>query len=1013
MTPDLESTQLFKWLKKKDGKLANRVLLVRKELEARLRQVVVLFPHYPSHAVDHSDRIIAQLSKLLFKGTKPVVRFSVGEVYCLICAAYLHDMGMVVSPGELATILASEPWKEFVAEGGAGHGQFLEYQALRAAPDNGNPEQKNFLADIALRQLLAEFVRRGHQERGKIALEMHPFLKQLVDEGDSVAFETIADLGVGHQLSETELSDPTRFPEERDVLGEKVNVRFLARILRIGDLLDMDSRRADPMSARATAPLPPGSVPHWQQYSAKKHENVTPPKIEFRFECRDQETHRILRDWFGWLESEVRTTELEQLHAAHHEKWVAPICIVSSQATQDEHGGKRSPTIIIKPAKGAKYAFHDWKLELDHDLVLERLIYDVYGNPYVFVRELIQNALDATRCQMYVNFAAQNPGIALPKCPTQFPEEFRKRYPVVLSLAEEEVKPSPDAPCEKRRVFTIEDRGTGMNEKIITRYFLQVGRSYYQSKEFRESFKFAPTSRFGVGFLSVFAVSKNITVCTAKRDDAAREAVGLRLILREPRNYLLTEQWTPFPDRATGPKNGTYIRLVLDNSDQEWSLENQVRQWCVAVEVPVVVQEGGKEAVIRAERLVDKTVLAASEVDPNGRFILRAFDLRNLSVEGQIWVVAYEDEKGEGWCDCWPKDRGLGGERKDSLPESGDSFTALHGMRLGAAPIHGYYGMKGQWGQIVDLRSGVGQVKVERSIVPLLAPMKRGRYVSNLEYNGAYETAALAVQEAARLAVESHLAQSVRANGNLGTLYKGRVLSVAPLADAWRDHYPGTVVIWRKGQREDITVAQLLGIDELAVATWPRPIVHTGPLQPIKRHPRDIKSMNAVVSWADIPPFSRERFGDKIRGMNLCGIQRQDDLWLFTFSDKSTGLGFERVNANSASWIAPQVPGTEFGVELDDLGPTGRLMCVLNRDCQLVQWLSMLRAAACMKPPHIETAAVEACWQTAAERWYDMSDVLARWDSDPSVPEELRPPKDSRGDFALYRPFNLGGRSTL
>ena len=81
MTLKLESTQLFKWLKRKDAELASRVLMVRGELAKWLTEIVQLFPHYPSHAVDHSDRIVAQLSKLLFAGPKPVVQFSPGEVY--------------------------------------------------------------------------------------------------------------------------------------------------------------------------------------------------------------------------------------------------------------------------------------------------------------------------------------------------------------------------------------------------------------------------------------------------------------------------------------------------------------------------------------------------------------------------------------------------------------------------------------------------------------------------------------------------------------------------------------------------------------------------------------------------------------------------------------------------------------------------------------------------------------------------------------------------------------------
>jgi molecular chaperone HtpG len=170
--------------------------------------------------------------------------------------------------------------------------------------------------------------------------------------------------------------------------------------------------------------------------------------------------------------SEVRAVGVEQMHSARHGSWKAPRCVVSSEA--GARGPKRKPTVTIEPAATTRYKFHDWRLELVHKLVLQRLIHDVYDDHSVFVRELIQNALDATRCQMYADFALLHAGVAAPDRPTRFDQRMREFYPLSISLAGEVVRLSPDGPTEKRRVFTIEDRGTGMSEEIIRRYFLQV-----------------------------------------------------------------------------------------------------------------------------------------------------------------------------------------------------------------------------------------------------------------------------------------------------------------------------------------------------------------------------------------------------------------------------------------------------------------------------------------------------------------------------------------------------------
>jgi HSP90 family molecular chaperone len=65
---------------------------------------------------------------------------------------------------------------------------------------------------------------------------------------------------------------------------------------------------------------------------------------------------------------------------------------------------------------------------------------------------------------------------------------------------------------EEKQFLIVEDYGMGMDREVIERYFLRVGHSYCTSDAFRRSFRFIPTSQFGIGFLSVFAVSDWVTV---------------------------------------------------------------------------------------------------------------------------------------------------------------------------------------------------------------------------------------------------------------------------------------------------------------------------------------------------------------------------------------------------------------------------------------------------------------------------------------------------------------------
>ena len=1009
MAGTLGTTQLHKWLKSKDEALAARVLHIRAELSKWLPKIDQFFPHYPSHGIDHSDRIVEQLSRMLFAKTRPVVQFSTAEVYCLLCAAYLHDMGMVVSPGEASEILASDEWKEFAGPGGKGRESFEKYVALRDGPMLSTREQTAFFANQSLRYLIADFVRRRHHERGKMVLEMHPFLRQLVDDGDSVAFETIADIGVAHGLSDREVSDQSRFPEERDVFDGKVNVRFLARLLRIGDLLDVSTRRADPMTARAIGPLPGDAVPHWQQYASKRHENITPTKLEFTFECKDQDAHRVLRDWFAWLEVEVRTAGLEQLHSPRHDNWKAPLCTVNSQASVEALNKNHNATVVLRPEKGAHYVFHDWKLQLDLAAVLQLLIRDVYNNPTVFLRELIQNALDATRCQMYADFALAHGHDNVPERSTQFPDEFRERYRVSVSLTEEEVKLTPDGPIEARPVFTVEDRGTGMSEDIVQRYFLQIGRSYYQSYEFRKQYKFAPTSQFGIGFLSVFAVSNDVTVDTARRDDDTGRIKGIRLRLREPRNYLLTQPWDPFQERAAGERTGTRIRVVLEKWPAK-EIAKIVRTWFIATEVPICVTEAGHQTIIRRDRLADMTVLATGRLNPAARFVLRTFDLDSGGVEGQIAVIAYQDSAGEGWCDCWPDERDLGGNRLDSLPNLTVDYAALHGVRFGdsCVDIPGLY-LSSQWVQQCDVRSRMAKLPVAR-----WGPPNQGEFDDGSHRSDACQIAAAAVNATARAAVEHHCANSARARGNEAPYYIGKVLALAPLDRTWREGYPGTVVTWQNGRRRDISVKELLALNEVAIAAWLLPYSTRGQRHSMPTsHPKDTSSNVPVVSWSDTPAFSHDAFRKRLSAMNLVGVVSSGDLWLLKFSAANAIDGWYLAHPRSTSWVVP-LPLQGLGaLRCEFLGSAGNYLHLLAAEHAAIKWLSHLTEIAKRPGSPVQAVDIEAFWYIAADQPYFVRDWLEKWDRSPSVPPELKPPKSKDGRLVDFSYSELSSVRTL
>lgn len=253
MSPPVERSALYAFLQTTAPMFHGKLLELRETVQRWLAYIPNTFPHYTRHTVEHSDELVRQASKLLFVDedpARPVVGLSATEAYLLSASAYLHDAGMVTSDSEKAEILTSAAWTEWVTNGG-GTRRWQEIQQFREGPAPRDEVERQFLADVQVRFLLAEFVRRQHHLRAGDVIREHQSALARFAFDDPIVSRTIAHICISHGLRPHELDDADRFPERRDIMGEPVNVKFLAIILRLADLLDMSTDRACPLLLNA------------------------------------------------------------------------------------------------------------------------------------------------------------------------------------------------------------------------------------------------------------------------------------------------------------------------------------------------------------------------------------------------------------------------------------------------------------------------------------------------------------------------------------------------------------------------------------------------------------------------------------------------------------------------------------------------------------------------------------------------------------------------------------------
>ena len=714
MSLDIKEACLMKYLKSKNPRYFGKVLDLREKIEDWLSYIPQSFPHYTRHTVKHSDEIIVQLSKLLFIDDdikRPTVRLSSAEAYILIVAAYLHDAGMVVSDREKTDILGSDDWKTYISEGKPGEKRWKAIQNFRHGSRPPDEAQRNFIADVQTRFLLSEFIRRIHHERVSKLITQNEIGLAGCSFGDPSLKNTLINVCVAHGLEQTELLDQEKFPDRRDIRGETVNIRFLALLVRIGDLLDTSNDRACPLLLNTVCPIPADSLAQWTRYQRITHRLTAYDRIELTALCKNQEEHRFLQDWCNWLVEELKGAGTIMSRSSRHGDWKPPYASLDGE----------TPTLIIKPDFDATYVPSKWKIELDNDIIVQRLIKDVHVHPLSFIRELIQNALDANRCQMYLDIIKE--GKVPPDFPTQTSEDRRGRYPVEISLGSERSVNDLSGEFEDRQVLIVEDFGMGMDQYIIENYFLQVGRSFYTTDEFYRRFGFTPSSRFGVGFLSVFNVTDHVEIETLMPSSPSGEK-PLHLVLKGPRNYLLLE-------KGSRRIAGTQIRILLRKPLGPGVLRSYLAGICRKVEFPVIVRDLDQEITIMAESPSEFMYETPVLTEEGSFFEVQSFPIDCNGIEGEIYIFSTVTKEGERWdrrswaVYTYAKSHLLA--RELVMPSR---IICLNGIALSdLGPSHEAYSFR------LDLRKTIPSLPLDRHYYPFIGMIQQDfpEIISNLE----------------------------------------------------------------------------------------------------------------------------------------------------------------------------------------------------------------------------------------------------------------------------------------
>ena len=494
------------------------------------------FPKYTLHNRVHQKNILKIIGELL--GTSGIKNLSCLECAIIILSVFYHDIGMVFKDEELNKIQKEKYFKPFLKE---------NIKARLIYNENSESITPS-LAEWYCRWVHAKRVwlylgKLDAQTWGKVSLK-----------------NAIGNICESHNEDANVLIDDAKF--DTDFNGE-ADLRFCAVLLRIGDILDFDNSRTpksvyefldldNPKNASEKI-----SNDEWQKHLCSDGFKITHPKKRVTLKFIASPNHpQIEKNITSFLD--IIDNELEK-------------CRNIIQKCSEKWREFELPLRVDrKGIQSNNYKKGDYKLSLDENKIIQLLVGEgLYGNGFVFLRELLQNAIDTSRWREYYEHCKGN-----------------------LDFRAKPIEVSTWIDIQGSRWVGIDDYGMGIDEYVLTNHLLKKGNSFYNSDlfklqkiELKEKTKqdFTPISRFGIGLLSCFILGDTIELNTKSinSNDRIRLSIeglqGQYIVQTEKENHVPNSMPTENSFESGFREDvGTSIAVRIDRVKDEIGFEENI-----------------------------------------------------------------------------------------------------------------------------------------------------------------------------------------------------------------------------------------------------------------------------------------------------------------------------------------------------------------------------------------------------------------------------------------------------
>ncbi len=492
------------------------------------------------------------------------------ELFLLAVSLYGHDWGMALSDFEKECILGIKK------------------------PENNKttkeniwilPKEKVYMSEFAYRNNLninsegtfekisdeqwCDYVRATHASRSSfwVSKYFEDINKGVAEQGDKIC--------AGHWLDFKEIQNLNNYSKDATVLEEDTNICALTVYLRLIDLFDISEYRTPYLIWKYVSPTNSISKLEWQKHRAIQSVDVKDyagesRKILVEGSTDDFEVYNQLELLRIYCEDQLKG-DIDTLALVHDERHSLDINKIEWRVE----------------AKGFQPS--NVQFEFNRERMFEILSDEIYeSDPYVFLRELLQNSIDAIRFRQK---------ILSDKASTEFYGCIRVELREVQNGKTE---------------LTWIDNGIGMNKNVVDNYLAIVGKSFYRSVDFeREKIDFDPISRFGIGMLSCFIVADQVEILTRLDPNYQSDNEGLLVIISSIFGRFLIKT-VPSEDVEIG----TTIKIDINKPFN--NVTRYLSEIAGFVEYPILINEFEAKTIIIHPKHNIEDVVRSSKVQIDG-----------------------------------------------------------------------------------------------------------------------------------------------------------------------------------------------------------------------------------------------------------------------------------------------------------------------------------------------------------------------------------------------------------